>query len=288
MSYEAPRLPGFAPMRIIQGPMRLVAFLILLLSVPPSVGQTNDPIIAKVNGTEIHESELREAAQELGDNVPEGSDPEARRQMLIGYLTDRILIGQAADKKGVQETEEFKRQLDVAKNKIKMQIFLLSAAQDAADDAAVRKAYDEAVRKMADVREVRLREMRLKNEERAKLVIADLRAGRDFVELAKQESLDAAASTGGDLGYLTQEQLPPELSKAAFALEKGQFSDPVKIDADWYIVKIEDKRQKPIPPFDDIKGELKAYLIQKSQVDLITKLRASAKVELPTKSLPSK
>jgi len=117
-------------------------------------------------------------------------------------------------------------------------------------------------------------------EDEAKAILAEIKKGTDFSELAKQKSKDpGAAAEGGDLGYFTKEQMVPEFAEVAFKLEKGQVSDPVKTQFGWHIIKVEDKRAKPVPTFEQVKDQVSTYVERKAQADYIAKLREGAKIE---------
>ena len=88
-----------------------------------------------------------------------------------------------------------------------------------------------------------------------------------MAELARLKSKDPGAAEGGDLGYFTKEQMVPEFAEAAFKLEKGQTSDPVKTQFGWHIIELEDKRIKPTPTFDQVKGQLQSYVARRAQAE---------------------
>ena len=104
------------------------------------------------------------------------------------------------------------------------------------------------------------------------------RAGEDFAKLAGELSKDPG-SKDGDLGWFTAERMVPEFSKAAFALEKGALSEPVKTQFGWHVIQVMDKRQKTFPAYDTVKDQIEKYVVQKAQADYIMKLRAAAKIE---------
>ena len=122
--------------------------------------------------------------------------------------------------------------------------------------------------------------VRVESEDEAKKVAADLKGGGDFVALAKERSKDPGSKDqGGDLGFFGKDQMVPEFAEAAFKLDKGQTSDPVKSQFGWHIIRVDDKRTKQPPSFDQVKDQIESYVQRKAQADLIQKLRAEAKIE---------
>ncbi len=104
--------------------------------------------------------------------------------------------------------------------------------------------------------------------------MAEVKKGTDFAELAKQKSKDpGAAAEGGDLGYFGKEQMVPEFAEAAFKMEKGQVSDPVKTQFGWHIIKVEDKRTKPVPEFDKVKDQIETYVSARRRPTTFTSSR---------------
>ena len=108
---------------------------------------------------------------------------------------------------------------------------------------------------------------------------AELEKGADFAELAKKKSKDPGSADGGDLGFFTKEQMVPEFSKVAFALEPGKISDPVKSQFGWHVIKVEEKRNRKAPDFEQVKPQIETYVTRKAQADYVAKLRGTAKVE---------
>lgn len=275
-----------APSRTLPASRALLAVVLALgLSLTASTvrAQAPDPVVAKVNGVEIRQSDLAIAEEEIGPTLPPQVTGDAKREYLITYLTDMILLAQDAEMQGMSSTDDFKRRFQMARFRVLMDLELRQAAQKAVTDEAMRKVYDEAVKGMAAEEEVHARHILVEKEEDAKAIAAEAKGGADFAELAKKKSTEpGAAESGGDLGYFTKDQMVPEFSEAAFKLDKGKVSDPVKSQFGWHVIKIEDKRKKPIPPFDQVKGQLQTFVVRKSQSDLVTKLRASAKIERTT------
>ena len=257
----------------------LVLAAALAISVVPSArAQADDPVVARVNGTDIRQSDLALAEEDLGSNVPQMT-PEAKRDYLVTFVADMMLVAKAAEARKMGDTDDFKRKVAFARTKLLMEQLLQTEAKAAVNETAMRKVYDDAIGQMKKEPEVRARHILVETEDEAKAVVAELKKGTDFAELAKTKSKDPGSQDGGDLGYFTKDQMVPEFSEVAFKLEKGALSEPVKSQFGWHVIKVEDKRERQPPEFDKVKDQLESFLVRKSQSELITKLRAEGKVE---------
>ena len=272
-------LPSFSARLGLSRASLLVSALAIaaVISMPLARAQ-DDPVVARVNGTDVRQSDLAAAEEDLGGNIPQMT-PEAKRDYLITFVGDMILVAKAAEAKKVGDTDEFKKKLAYARTKLLMEQLLQSEAKAAVNDAAMHKVYDEAIGQMKKETEVHARHILVETEDEAKAVVAELKKGTDFAELAKAKSKDPGSADGGDLGYFTKDQMVPEFSEVAFKLDKGQLSDPVKSQFGWHVIKVEDKRERQPPEFDKVKDQLENFLVRKSQSELITKLRAEGKIE---------
>jgi len=257
----------------------VAAFLACGSSVVMAQAPASDPVVAKVDGVEIHQSDLALAEEEVGASLPQDATPEARRNYLVTHLIDMILLSRAAEEQGLSGSDDFKRRFAAMRTKLLAGLLLRQIAQRNVSDQAMHKVYDDAVKQMGDEQEVRARHILVESEDQAKAILADLKKGADFTELAKQKSKDPAAADGGDLGYFTKDQMVPEFADAAFKLDKGKISEPVKTAFGWHIIKVEDKRKKPLPTYDQVKDQLATVVIQQSQAELVNKLRGQAKIE---------
>jgi peptidyl-prolyl cis-trans isomerase C len=237
-----------------------------------------DPVLARVDGKEIHESDLALAEADIGSGLPAGA-PQARREALLTYLIDVTILANAAEQQKIAQEPNFERRVAYARQKVLMETLLDRESQSAASEPEMKKIYDDSVAQNKPVEEVRARHILVETEEKAKEVLAKLNGGADFAELAKAESKDPGASDGGDLGYFVPEQMVKEFADAAFALEKGAISRPVKTQFGWHIIKLEDRRNKPVPSFEQVKDQIETYLVRRAQTELVGKLRQAAKVE---------
>jgi peptidyl-prolyl cis-trans isomerase C len=244
----------------------------------PAFAQDANTVIAKVNGQEIKQGDLTIAEEELGPSLAQ-MDPASRRENLIAFLIDMKIVAKAAEDKKVADSADFKQKLSFARNRLLMDSLLATEGKTALTDDAMKKVYQEAIEKVAGEKEVHARHILLATEDEAKAVKAELDKGADFAELAKKKSKDPGAADGGDLGFFTKDQMVPEFSAVAFELAPGKISDPVKSQFGWHIIKVEEKRDRKAPEFDQVKAQVSQFVVRKAQADYVTKLRASAKIE---------
>ena len=259
----------------------LGAFALAAFLIAPSFGlraQDADPVVARANGVDIHQSDLTMAEDDIGSGMPQ-MGPDQKRDYLITYLADVIILSQAADKQQLGNRSNVKQRIEFERHKALMEALLQDTAQAAQTDEALHKVYDEAVKQMPNEQEVRARHILVPTEDEAKEIETQLKNGADFATLAKQKSKDPGAADGGDLGYFTKDQMVPEFADVAFKLDKGQISDPVKTQFGWHIIKVEDKRTKPTPTFDEVKGQLQNYVARRAQAELVANLRKTATIE---------
>src|ERR1700729_2357532 len=250
----------------------------VLFSARPVRAADDNPVLAKVNGSEIRQSDMAIAEEELGPSL-EKMDPATRQENLLAFLIDMKIVSKAAEDKKVENNDEFKRRLAFARNRLLMDSLLATEGKAATTDEAMKKVYDDAAKQITGEQEVHARHILVETEDEAKEIKAQLDKGADFAELAKKESKDPGASDGGDLGFFTKDQMVPEFSAVAFALEPGKISDPVKTQFGWHVIKVEEKRTRKAPDFEQVKPQIETYVVRKAQADYVAKLRQTAKVE---------
>ena len=268
----------------------LAAVLALLIASAGALrAQDKDPVLAKVNGIEIHQSDLAVAEEEAGQLPP--MSPEAKKDYLVQFLADMVLVSKVAEAKKMGDGADYKRRIEFARKKLLMEGLLTSVGKEALSDAAMKKVYEDAVKQVADEKEVHARHILVRAapddekgtkaaEDKIKAVVARLKKGEDFAKVAGEVTEDPSGkANGGDLGYFSKGQMVPEFSDIAFKLEKGQISDPIKTQFGWHVIKVEDKRAKPTPKFEEVKPQIEQFVVRKAQAELVTKLRADAKFE---------
>src|SRR3954469_18071340 len=249
----------------------------MLAGLPVSAEEAN-PVLAKVNGAEIRASDVALAEEELGPSLAQ-MDPATKKENVLSFLIDMKIVSKEAEDKKIADRDDFKTRLAFARNRLLMDNLLAVEGKAATTDENMKKVYEEAAKQITGEQEVHARHILVETEDQAKKVAEDLKKGADFAELAKKESKDPGASDGGDLGFFTKEQMVPEFSTVAFALQPGKISDPVKSQFGWHIIKVEEKRSRKAPDFEQVKSQIETYVTRKAQADYVTKLREAAKVE---------
>jgi peptidyl-prolyl cis-trans isomerase C len=250
-----------------------------------------DPIVAKVEDVDIRQSDVAMAEEALGRNLPE-PDKQLKRQKVIEYLVDSIVLAKAARKQNLADDPMVQRRVEFTRNQALMEKLLQSVGRAAATDEAVRRAYDEAIEKAGSDTELHLRAMlfRFKDaKDEAEVEAAEARAnaafervanGEDFADVAKETTESNAKQTGGDLGYMTKAQMGKEFADVAFTFEQGGVSHPFKSQFGWHLLKVEDKRTRQPPVFEVVRDKFAIFVARTAQFKLIADLRSQAKVEL--------
>jgi peptidyl-prolyl cis-trans isomerase C len=253
----------------------------------PAFAQENDPpavegenaTVAVVNGYEIKTSEVRMAFDDVIGQLP-NIPPKLRYPFVVEFLIERHLLAQLASKEGIGESEDYKRRLAAYQAKALRDSFLVQKIGPSIPEAEMKKAYDDEAKRLQATERARARHILVASEKEAADILAKLKKGAKFEDLAKQYSLDGSKDFGGDLGYFTAPEMVPEFSKAAFALKAGEISPPVKTDFGWHIIKLEDLKKGAAQPFAQVKGAIRQVLVRRKVQERLAELRKIAKVDV--------
>ena len=266
--------------------MRTLAASVALAAVTgaglvPLVAQAQN--IAVVNGKPVPKAradaliaQVQKQAASRGQQLPPDVDKLVKDKVVI----DEILT-QEAERRGLAASAEFKAQMDLARQGIL--IGLLSADVDkksSVSDADVQKEYDK-FKAQSSGTEYRARHILVEKEDEAKAIVAQLKAGAKFEDLAKKNSKDpGSAEKGGDLDFAGPNAYVPEFSQAMVKLKKGEFTDvPVKSQFGYHIIKLEDTRDAQFPPLAEVKPQIQQRLAQQKAAAFRDELKAKAKTD---------
>ncbi|MGO7427086.1 peptidylprolyl isomerase, partial [Rhizobium ruizarguesonis] len=172
----------------------------------------------------------------------------------------------------LDQTDEFKKRMQYLTDRELHNAYFKKHVVDIVTPDEVKARYDKEVAALPKQEEVHARHILVKTEDEAKDIIKQLDAGKDFAELAKEKSTDPNKSEGGDLGYFSRGRMVKEFEDAAFALEKGTYSKtPVKTDFGFHVIKVEDKRDAPPPPFDQVQDQVRQLVMRDKYLELLNK-----------------
>jgi len=235
-------------------------------------------VLATVDGMEITDDDVQVALEDLGPTLPQQIEGPQREAYVLDYLIDLRLVARKAAAEKMGESPDAARRLAYYRDKVMMETLLGKVAKDGATDAAMKQVYEDAAAKQTSEEEISARHILVPTEDEAKAALKRVKGGEDFAKVADEVSKDPG-SKGGDLGWFTKDRMVPEFGDAAYKLKKGEISDPVKSQFGWHVIKLEDRRRKPFPSFEEVKTQVAQYVAQKSQSELIMKLREGAKID---------
>lgn len=256
----------------------------ILLSFPV-MAIAEEKVVAKLNGKPITETDMALAEQEIGQDY--GQLPEAQKKMaLLEYLVDNQLFAEAAEAEKLGAGPEFDARLAYLKRKAMRELYFEKQIKASVSDADIRKIYDDQVKQIKPEEEVQARHILVETEEKAKELTAKIKAGGDFAQLAKENSKDPGSKdTGGDLGFFSKGQMVPQFEEAAFALKKGDISEPVKTQFGYHILKLEERRFRPPPAFEAVKERILQSMLLRKASETAQVLRAKAQLEYVDESV---
>jgi peptidyl-prolyl cis-trans isomerase C len=234
-------------------------------------------VLATVNGKEITDDDLRIAAEDLGPSIPQQLQGKARDAYILDYLIDSELVAEKAAADKLDQDPAFAKRVAYYRGKVLTETLLSKVAKDAVTPEKLQQTYDQAAQQQKPQTEIHARHILVDTEAEAQAALKRIKGGEDFAKVAKDVSKDGGED-GGDLGWFTKDRMVPEFADVAFKLNEGEVSDPVKTQFGWHIIKVEGKRQTTFPPFEQVKGQVVAFVVQQAQTELIQQLRKDAKI----------
>ncbi len=235
--------------------------------------------VAIVNGKPVPSSRVDALAAQVAKSGRPVT-PDLAAQIKDEVITREIFM-QEAQKRGLDASDDFRVQLDLARQAILIrELFADYQKKNPVTDAEVKAEYDKYVAANGG-KEYRARHILVAKEDEAKAIIASLKKGGKFEEIAKKQSkAPGSGANGGDLDWAAPGNYVPEFSKAMVALKKGQLTDaPVKSQFGWHIIRLDDVREAQMPKFEDVKPQIAQQLAQQKLSQFQDDLRNKAKVE---------
>ena len=262
-------------------PVYLISALLAVAALPASAQN-----VATVNGKAIPAARVEQLVKQ---EVAQGkqTDTPQLREMIKKTLVAREVLIQEADKRGFGTRPEIKSAIENARQSIIINAMLSDfVRKNPPKDAEIKAEYDrqkvefEKMKAQTGDKEFRSRHILVPTEEEAKAIIAKLKAGSKFEDLAKASSKDASAANGGDLGWANPGQYVAEFSKALTSLQKGAITEtPVKSQFGYHVIKLEDSRAMTTPNFEEVKQQMAESVQQRKLQTFREELMNKAKIQ---------
>jgi len=269
--------------------MKLLIRLAFVLSIPFFTSSAiASEVVATVNGTKITQEQLEMHIKLLQSMTQQQIND---KKAALDDLIDREIIQQEVKRQKLDKNTELAYLAEFQRRELYSKALLKqSEVGKPISDAELQKLYDEKIKNL-DLKEFKISHILIKHsdpdaENKAKAVIAELDKGKKFEDVAKAESQDPSASKGGDIGWLNLAQLRglPVIAQAISEMKKGSYSKiPVKSDAGWHVLKLDDTRKQEPPTFEQSKKQLSRAIQQQRIQDYVAGLRKKAKVDVKLK-----
>jgi peptidyl-prolyl cis-trans isomerase C len=254
-------------------PARLLVVLLAAAAIPAFAQN-----LAVVNGKPIPSARADMMVKQMASQGQ--ADSPQLRSMIKEELINREILVQEADKAGLASNAEVKGQIDMARQSILIRALVADyVKKHPVADADIKAEYDKFKAQAGD-KEYHARHILVEKEDEAKAIIAKLKGGAKFEELAKQSKDPGSASNGGDLDWASPASFVKPFSDAMVGLEKGKITEtPVKTQFGYHVIKLEDVRAAKVPTLEEIKPQIAESLQQKKLQAYQQELRTKAKVQ---------
>jgi peptidyl-prolyl cis-trans isomerase C len=244
--------------------------LVLLAGLPVRAQEAN-PVLAKVNGADIRQSDVALAEEELGPSLAQ-MDPATKKDSVLSFLIDMKIVAKAAEAKKIEDRDDFKARLAFTRSRLLMDNLLAVEGKAATTDDAMKKVYEDASKQITGEQEVHARHILVETEGDTQAVIGKTQKGADFRTLSE---IRDPVRPRRDLGFLPRTecfQNSRPSSRRARQRSVGEVHG-------WHIIKVWEKRNRKAPEFEQVKAQIETYVTRKAQADYVAKLRETAKVE---------
>lgn len=256
----------------------IVTLLAAAFSALPATGAMAQNV-AIVNGKAVPTARVEALAQQVA-KMGRPVTPEMQGQLRDEVIAREIFM-QEAQKQGLDITDDFRVQMELARQSLLIrELFSEFQKKNPVTDADAKAEYDKFAAANSG-KEYRARHILVEKETDAKAIIASLKKGAKFEDIAKKQSKDpGSGAKGGDLDWAAASSYVKEFSDAMVALQKGKTTEsPVKSQFGYHIIRLEDTREAQLPKFEDVKPQITQQLAQQKLAGFQEALRSKAKVE---------
>jgi peptidyl-prolyl cis-trans isomerase C len=264
--------------------------LLLALSIHTAVAADKtinvpaNAIIADVNGNKLTVADFQAYIKmRLNNEKQPNRLDQAQREKIFGEYINRELLYQEAVKNGLDKNPLINAEIENQRRNIVVSYTLQQLMRTPPKESDMQAVYEKEL--AVPGKEYKSRHILVKTEEQAKQIIAELESGKNFIQLAKQHSIDASAKKGGELGWFSAHQMVEPFSEATQKLSNGSYTHtPVNTRFGWHIIRLDGTREIPPPSFEDVKEHIVSLINNRRISAYIGSLRQNASVTVATSS----
>jgi peptidyl-prolyl cis-trans isomerase C len=238
-----------------------------------------DPVVVRVNGAEIHRSDVI-AAQHALPAQYRSIPLSAIYPALLKQMIATMLSVQAARVSGLDKEPVVVQRIKSFEARILEDAFIGRILAQRVTDDALRARHEKSSKTTGEEEQVRARHILVKTKAEADQIIKEIANGADFEDMARKKSTGPSGAKGGDLGFFTRGAMVKPFSEAAFALKAGQVTpNPVQTRFGFHVIKLVERRKSAAPTFAEARDKLHAEMSKEVVQEIVAGLRANAKIE---------
>jgi peptidyl-prolyl cis-trans isomerase C len=239
-----------------------------------------DPVLARVQGMEIRQSDLEAEMRRLPAEL-RGMPPQMLAPLLLDQMITQKALVAAARAQGLDRDAEVRARIQRAEEETLQQAVLLREVEPLLTEAALRARFQRQLAARPAEEEVHARHILVPSEQEARAALAEVRRpGADFAEVARRRSTGPGSREGGDLGFFKRGDMIPEFEQVAFGLQPGQIAEnPVRTQFGWHVIKVESRRAAPPPSFEESQEALRQAAFEEGVNAAVERIRGAATVE---------
>lgn len=252
-----------------------------------SFAADTDRVVAEYDGKPLYKSEVETRLKfifggSLPDNKKDFDDLEPNtKQAVIQEMVQQKVLEDDMNQSKIKDSKVFMQQVEDAKEKATLDVYLQNFIKRNISESMVKTEYNNYVDMLKNNPEIKISHILVGSKEDAEKVLADLKAGQSFEDLASKFSTDKSTKDrGGEIGYISKGQTFPDIEKAAYSLKVNDVSEPIQTQAGWHIIKVLEIKKRAIPTFEEAKAQVQQQVSYKIVSDHMRKIIQAANVKI--------
>lgn len=252
----------------------------------PAPEATAETVLATVNDVDITLGDVVAIRQQLPDQYLQLPD-EVLMSGIVDQLAEQIMLENAARADGLDQNPIVQVIVRNQTRAVLADAYLRQSLSARITEERIEEAYEAQFLDSEPVTELRAAHILVETEAEAAEIKSKIDAGSDFATMASEHGTDGTASRGGDLGWFVRGQMVPEFADAAFGLEPGAISGPVETPFGWHLIRVDERREQPVPSLEEVRESLIGELSQEISGEVLTELRKDTEIVRTLENAPA-